>query len=277
MDFFIFFTIFSSVFLLTKAHEPNNTSYGRVYPGIRYPFRIQDEQPHHSGHPGFELFFRQNKTYIHFPTYGDLIVKTISYDTRKLNLIDPKNCVPDVFLNLNLSLTPFSYYYVLKEYTYINCSSHLSTSFVQVPCLSGLNHHVYIVETSISPPISCNFVKTVAIPFSYSPYLSDNSFGLSFTWNLTGECDDAGIGCQSETLLHNKGLFGVANDKVIGLIAFIFLAVTLFYAKMALHKVFDLVKEKEKLGEIKVGKVLGEYEALNPATVSKSDIKVLIH
>ncbi|KAL2489691.1 RING-H2 finger protein ATL22-like [Forsythia ovata] len=277
MDFFIFLTIFSYVLLVTKAHEPNNPSYGRVFPGIRYPFQIQDEQPHHSVHPDFELFFRQNRTYIHFPTYGDLIVKSISYNTRKLNLIDPKNCVPEVFLNLNLSHTPFSYYYVLKDYTYINCSSHLSTSFVQVPCLSGLDHHVYIVETSISPPVSCNSVKTVAIPFSYSPYLSDNSFGLSLTWNLTGECDDAGIGCQSETLLHNKGLFHVANDKVIGLIAFIFLVVTLFYAKMALYKVFDLVKEKEKLGEIKFGKILGEYEALNPATDSKSDIKVVIH
>ncbi|KAL2472098.1 GUB WAK bind domain-containing protein [Abeliophyllum distichum] len=167
------------------------------------------------------------------------------------------------------------YCYILKEYTYINCSSHLSTSFVKVPCLSGSNHHVYIVETSISPPVSCNSVKTVSIPFSYSPYLFDNSFGLSLTWNLTGECDDAGIGCQSETL-HNKGFFQVANDKVTDLIAFIFSVVTLFYSKMALYKVFDLENEKEKLGEIKVGKVLGEYEALNPATDSKCNIKVVI-
>ncbi|KAL2472077.1 putative RING-H2 finger protein ATL21A [Abeliophyllum distichum] len=275
MDFFIFFTIFSYVFLVTKACEPNNPSYincGRDFPRIRYPFRIQGKQPHHSSHPDFELFFRQNKTYIHFPTYGDLIVKSISYNTRKLNLIDPKNCVPEVYLNLNLSLTPFSYCYILKEYTYINCSSHLSTSFVKVPCLSGSNHHVYIVETLISPPVSCNSVKTVSIPFSYSPYLFDNSFGLSLTWNLTGECDDAGIGCQSETL-HNKGFFQVANDKVTDLIAFIFSVVTLFYAKMALYKVVDLENEKEKLGEIKVGKVLGEYEALNH---SKCNIKVVI-
>ncbi|CAI9771576.1 unnamed protein product [Fraxinus pennsylvanica] len=263
MDFFIFFTIFSYVFLVTKAHEPNNLSSiigGPVFPGIRYPFRIQDEQPSNYGRPGFELFFRRNKTFIHFPTYGDLIVKSISHDTRKLNLIDPKNCVPEVFLNLNLSLTPFNYYYVLKEYTYINCSSQLSTSFLQVPCLSGLNHHVYVVESSFSPPVSCDLVKTVAIPFSYSPYLSDNTFGLSLTWNLTGECDDAGIRCQSETL-PNKEFFDFA-DIVLGFVAFIFLVVTLFYAKIAIYKAFDFVKEKEKFGEIKVGKELGEYEKL---------------
>lgn len=50
---------------------------------------------------------------------------------------------------------------------------------------------------------------------------------------------------------------------VLGLLAFIFLGVALFYAKMALCKAFDLMKE-EKLGEIKVGKVQEEYVALNP-------------
>lgn len=214
MDFFIFFTIFSYVFLVTKAHQPNNPSsiIGiQDFPGFRYQSRIQDEQPHHCVRPGFELFFKQNKTFIHFPTYGDLIVKSTNWAARKLDLIDPKNCVPEVFLNLNLSCTPFSYYYVPKEYKYINCSSQLSNSFLQVPCLSGSNHHVYVVESSFAPPISCDSMKTIAIPFSYSPYLSDNSFGLSLTWNLTGDCDDAGIRSQSETL-HNKEFFDfVAN------------------------------------------------------------------
>ncbi|CAI9775571.1 unnamed protein product [Fraxinus pennsylvanica] len=264
MDFFIFFTIFSYVFLVTEAHEPNNPSSiisVQDFPGIRYPSRIHGE---HCVRPGFELSFKQNKTFIHFPTYGDLIVKSTNWDTRKVDLIDPKNCVPEVFLNLNLSCTPFSYYYVLKEYKYINCSSQLSTSFLQVPCLSGSNHHVYVVEPSFSPPVSCDSVKTIAIPFSYSPYLSDNSFGLSLTWNLTGDCDDAGIRCQSETLHKKESFDDVANYKVLGVLAFIFLGVALLYTKMAFHKAFDLMKEKERLGEIKIGKVLEEYVALNP-------------
>lgn len=127
---------------------------------------------------------------IHFPTYGDLVVKSISYDTTRLSLLDPKNCVHEVFMNLNLSLTPFSYYHVLKEYKYINCSSKLVESFEQVPCLSGPEHHVYIVEPSFLVPSSCTCVKTVAIPFSYSRYLSDSSFGLGLTWNSIGGDDD---------------------------------------------------------------------------------------
>ena len=38
-------------------------------------------------------------------------------------------------------------------------------------------------------PVSCKLVKTVAIPFSYSLYLSDGSFGLGFTWDATGHED----------------------------------------------------------------------------------------
>lgn len=213
MDLFIFFTIFSYDILITKDHEPNNPSpiiSGPVFPGIRYPFWIQDEQPCDYDRPGFELFFRQNKTFIHFPIYGDLIVKSIPWGARKLTLIDPKNCVHEVFLNLNLSLTPFNYYYVSKEHTHINYSSQLSTSFMQVPCLSGSNHRVYFIKSSFSPSVSCNSMKIVAIPFSYSPYLSDNCFGLSLTWNLTGDCDDPRIRCQSETM-PNKEFFDFAH------------------------------------------------------------------
>ncbi|CAI8589121.1 unnamed protein product [Vicia faba] len=143
---------------------------------IHYPFTTLS---------GFDLFHKDNITTIHFPSYGDLTVKSISYDRRKIDLLDPKNCVPRVFLNLNLTLTPFQYYYVLQNYTYLNCSTTLPhTNFMEVPCLSDSNSHVYTVDPQVSIPSSCKRVKTVAIPFKYSPYISDNSLGLRLTWKL---------------------------------------------------------------------------------------------
>ncbi|MCD7455800.1 hypothetical protein HAX54_029654 [Datura stramonium] len=139
--------------------------------------------------PGFVLHCKQN-TILNFPSYGDLVIKFISYDLKRIQLFDPKNCVHEVFLNLNLSYTPFSYYYILREYQYLNCSAELSDEFLQVPCLSGIGHHVYVVETSFVVPDFCNHVKTVGIPFSYSPFLSDNTFGLGLTWHLENSQKD---------------------------------------------------------------------------------------
>lgn len=168
-------------------------------PDIHFPFQIRaTQQPQHCGHPGFELNCVKNETVVHFPSYGDLVVKSISYHTKKLDLLDPKNCVHEVFLNLNLSLTPFVYYYAVRSYTYLNCSSRLLTSSIaEIPCLSSSNHHVYTVDPSMAVPSSCKAVKTVEIPFGYSSYLSDNSFGLGLTWGFLGGQDCESQGCKS--------------------------------------------------------------------------------
>ncbi|XP_061368298.1 uncharacterized protein LOC133311289 [Gastrolobium bilobum] len=164
--FWVFFTFQTSVIKVTYA-SCHATKFGD------YPFQIN----------GFELLCKDNVTTIHFPSYGDLIVKSISHDTKKIDLLDPKNCVHHVFLNLNLSLTPFHYFYVLTNYTYLNCSTSLKPPFMEIPCLSASSYHVYTVDPALSVPGSCKVVKTVAIPFKYSPYLSDNSLGLRLTWD----------------------------------------------------------------------------------------------
>ncbi|MBA0609672.1 hypothetical protein Godav_021686, partial [Gossypium davidsonii] len=61
-----------------------------------------------------------------------------------------------------------------------------------IPCLSGYGHHVYTVEPSVKVPDSCRAIKTVEIPFGYSSYLSDNSFGLGLTWELPKRDDEDG-------------------------------------------------------------------------------------
>ncbi|CAL5187677.1 unnamed protein product [Lathyrus oleraceus] len=172
MNSLFFLTIFL-VFIFQTSVTCNDIAGANIH----YPFTTLS---------GFDLFRKDNITTIHFPSYGDLTVKSISYDSRRIDLLDPKNCVPRVFLNLNLTLTPFQYYYVLQNYTYLNCSTTLlhTTNFIEVPCLSDSNSHVYTVDPKVSIPSSCKRVKTVAIPFKYSPYISDNSLGLRLTWKL---------------------------------------------------------------------------------------------
>ncbi|XP_057462723.1 RING-H2 finger protein ATL22-like [Actinidia eriantha] len=232
MDAFIFFMLFFSIFpntesIDTKCPQINCTHDG---PNILFPFSLQELQPHNCSHPGFKLLCRDNKTLLQFPSHRDLIVKSISYDTKRLSLLDPKNCVHEVFLNLNLSHTPFKYYYLVKSYTYWNCSAQLSPLFVQVPCLSGSKYHVYVVESHQEVPSSCKIVKTVAIPFSYSPYLSDNSFGLGFTWDVTGHEDFEVKGVD------RTKFFGVGGRKVFSIIIFIFMAAILTGAKTYFSK-----------------------------------------
>ncbi|XWS49693.1 hypothetical protein CRYUN_Cryun12cG0025100 [Craigia yunnanensis] len=212
MNTSIFFILLLSIVLSsTEAFEasftPTKCGHGHGGLDIRFPFRLKTHQPRHCGDQGFDLFCRNNSTMIHFPSYGDLVVKSISYNTRKLNLLDPKTCVHEVFLNLDLSLTPFHYYYVVKNYTYFNCSASLGPTVTKIPCLSGSQHHVYTVESPVPVPDSCRPIKTVAIPFAYSSYLSDSSFGLGLTWELP-ERDDSGF--QSKT-----GWFQSAQKKVL--------------------------------------------------------------
>ncbi|KAL3598668.1 hypothetical protein D5086_006586 [Populus alba] len=269
MDAFMFFTLFSSMFLTINAFESNcpmvKCSHGG--PDIRFPFRALGRQPQqHCGNPGFELVCRDNTTMIHFPTYGPLVVKSISYDSRKLSLLDPKSCVHEVFLNLNLSGTPFQYYYLLKNFIYLNCSTRLSPSFDEVSCLSGSSHHVYTVESSLPIPVSCRPLKAIPIPFSYSPYLADNSFGLGLTWSLPGRKDfeeqvgscvfqsKAGSqsGCPNITL--DKGfsiahvLSGEAVSMILNILLCIFVVTTMMISiKICNSKKVDEQTENENL------------------------------
>ncbi|TKY70801.1 RING-H2 finger protein ATL22 [Spatholobus suberectus] len=186
------FCVFSfqlSVIKVTYASSIHAPKCGDAGPDIRYPYQIKGQQQQYGALPGFELLCKDNLTTIHFPSSRDLVVKSISYDTKNIHLLDPKNCIYHVFLSLNLSLTPYHYFYVLKNYTYLNCSTSLPHPFVEVPCLSASSYHVYTVDPALPVPDSCQRVKTVAIPFAYSPYLSDNSLGLRLTWDLREPAD----------------------------------------------------------------------------------------
>ncbi|XP_047324198.1 putative RING-H2 finger protein ATL21A [Impatiens glandulifera] len=207
-------------------------------PTIQFPFYSQGLQNQNCGLPGFRLSCNQkNRTVIQFTEYNsdELEVKSISYDEKKLILIDPRNCVPQVFLNLDhlITSTPFKYYYVTYNFTYLNCSEKVSSFQEEVPCLSGSDHHVYMITESSVVPSSCRILKTVASPFSYSHYLSDNSFGLRLTWDLQ---DDIVSAYQHEIV--------VTKGKNLGVVILMAAALALICLKYYSRSKRDLIVEE---------------------------------
>ncbi|PON64567.1 hypothetical protein PanWU01x14_122790 [Parasponia andersonii] len=248
----IIFFFFSSCSIFIEAYNPSNhCSNG---PHIQSPFRIKGGQTPQNDSL-FDVVCRDNSTIIHFPSYGDLVIKSISYDTQRLDLLDPKSCVHRVFLDLDLSQTTFSYYYLVKNYTYLNCTDRLSSVLAEViPCLSGSGHYVYTVEPSMAVPKFCTKVKTIAIPFGYSPYLADNSFGLSLTWSFLGGQEFDG-----------KEGFIVGHVQVLSIGVFVFAIVAaLVFMTRKIYYSKKLVPQEEKANhQIEVEKFLGDYKAFS--------------
>ncbi|XP_071730824.1 putative RING-H2 finger protein ATL21A [Rutidosis leptorrhynchoides] len=232
-----FFILIFLIFTFIDVHDGKFTSKicNHDKPYIHFPFKVNS-------------FCKNNITMINFRRYGDLGVKSISYEPeKKLTLIDPNDCVFEVFMNLDLSSTPFQYYHVVKNYTYFNCSVKLSGSFEQVPCLSGSKHHVYVEATSLDVPSSCKTVKTVSIPFAYSSYISDDSFGLDLKWDSARFID---IGDDKTGWL---GLQFIREELSIAVLVF---------AVVGLACVKAYYSKKSHSKEYEWDKLLGDLETL---------------
>lgn len=250
MESFIFFIFLSPILLSTEAAKstPSTVKCSGSSIGIRFPFRIKPEHSGHRRHAGFELHCKENHTVIHFPSQGDLVVKSISYDDKRLDLLDPKRCVHEVFLNLNLSDTPFDYYHTLKKYTYLKCSAKLPPPLQPVPCLSGSGYHVYTVDPRLAEQVSCMVIKTVGIPFPYSSYLSDNSFGLRLTWDLPGLHSELGWSARC---------YHKSHPTVLG-IGILMLSLLVLITRKVYHFNKSAAQKKVET-QIEVERLLGDY------------------
>ncbi|XP_030500428.2 uncharacterized protein LOC115715891 [Cannabis sativa] len=269
--FIFFFFFLSSTTIFIEAHNNNPSKYCSKWgPEIQSPFHIEGQTQQND--TLFEVVCRNKSTIINFQShgYGDLVVKSISYDTKRLDLLDPKSCVHRVFLNLNLSKTTFDYYYLLKNYTYLNCTDRLSPVLAEVPCLSGSHHFVYTVEPSAMAaiPSFCKPIKTVAIPFAYSPYLADNSFGLSLTWGFLSAQD-----------FDQKDGFRVRHVQVLSIGIFVMamsiVAAALLIRSRIAHDMKKLASQ-DKLGNqtVEVEKFLGDYKAFSTGETQVDQVSI---
>ncbi|XP_072950793.1 rust resistance kinase Lr10-like isoform X3 [Typha angustifolia] len=100
------------IFLALQTNEAKNTC--SVYrcsargPDIRFPFWTA-AQPRHCGYPGFKLSCNGSNTVLQLPSYGEVLVTSISYTLNRLTIVGPRNCIEGLLLQFNSSATPFNY------------------------------------------------------------------------------------------------------------------------------------------------------------------------
>lgn len=173
---------------------------------IRFPFRIQNEQPEYSscGYPGFDVTCsKQGQTLLKL---GQELfsIQGIDYSSQELWINDPKHCLPKRILSLNLTKSPFDAVYH-QDFTFFNCSSeYLKYRYNPIACLSDSNHTVFATASrSVIVHLSavCDLVTTVTVPVEFPFYdqilTSDLADDLRLSWDspACGRCESRGGRC----------------------------------------------------------------------------------
>lgn len=110
-------------------------------------------------------------------------------------------------------------------------------------------------------PESCKPIKTVDIPFKYSPYLADNSFGLRLTWGFLEDQDCDGKEGPCGLRVQNGGFrMGLVQVLSVGVfvfaVAFAFLVIKMIYRSR--KPVCQMESGNDQVENIE--KCLGEYQ-----------------
>ncbi|KAB5569334.1 hypothetical protein DKX38_003127 [Salix brachista] len=204
---------------------------------IRFPFRLEGQQPRNCGYPGFDLSCsNQSMTVLKLPHSEDFLVRDINYLTQQIQLYDSDNCLAKRLLQLNLSGSPFRGFFHQK-YTFLSCPTQLVKSrFTTINCLS--NSTISVLATSSmnleqAMSSSCDVTSTLTIlvswPVQYNEGFSyDLSEDLLLTWFSPDckRCETQGsmcgfygnasqeIGCSYD---YKKGKFA-SNLRVLGIL-----------------------------------------------------------
>ncbi|KAF7828137.1 putative RING-H2 finger protein ATL21A [Senna tora] len=218
--------LFSIFLLLLPQTQSCKTTYcgnPEVGPPIQHPFYLRGTNETNCGLSGFELFCNEkSQTMLTLPKGGDLLVKAISLEQRKLWVNDPQDCLLARFvhdLDFQDSLFQWTSIYLDPQIlNFLNCSTNnLTDSFPlithKIPCLSataaadGNNHSVVAVltqpykEAPTDP--SCLFISTTLVPVSLNRSKPDDEFWSNFysdlelEWDNPPDCGDCDPLCES--------------------------------------------------------------------------------
>ncbi|KAL9385313.1 hypothetical protein Peur_022323 [Populus x canadensis] len=184
---------------------------------VRFPFRLQGNQPRNCGYPGFDLSCNNRwTTVLKLPHSGDFLVRGIDYRTQQIQLYDKDNCLPKRLLQLNLSGSPFAAVFH-QNYTFLSCPTQLVMSrFPIIDCLS--NSTISVLATSSTFLVTllsslCDVISTLLIPASwpvqhYEGFSSKLSEDLLLTW-FSPDCH------QCETHGGTCGFHGNASQEIL--------------------------------------------------------------
>ncbi|KAL2233795.1 UNVERIFIED_CONTAM: putative RING-H2 finger protein ATL21A [Sesamum indicum] len=204
---------FSFLFLVVHArNECSSRICGKDTVVIRFPFRLQGQQPQNCGYPGFDLSCggQISKTILNIPYSGDFWVRDINYLLQEIQLYDPNGCLPSRLLSLNLSSSPFMAAYY-KNFTFLSCPTEIvRNQLTTIHCLSNSTTSV-LASSSINLAKAmniCSIIVTLPIPLSQpvqdDQWLSSNlNADLRLTWNVPS-CED----CEAK-----GGICGIDNSN----------------------------------------------------------------
>ncbi|KAM7276878.1 hypothetical protein ACFE04_018744 [Oxalis oulophora] len=197
--------IYASQFCTTSNCGGNSNNIS-----VRFPFRLQPQQPENCAYPGFDLLCSQQKVpVLNLPASGDFYARDINYLAQQIQIYDPDSCIPRRLLSLNLSGSPFMPAYH-HNYTFLSCPTQLVESrFTPISCLS--NSTISILATSSESLVnslasSCSVIRSMAVPImlstNYDEEFSDELNGdIVLTWSEPncGECEVGGGTCGFKT------------------------------------------------------------------------------
>ncbi|KAJ8633971.1 hypothetical protein MRB53_027307 [Persea americana] len=142
---------------------------------VSYPFRLKTD-PINCGLQSFELSCESNRTILSSQDSKKFFVDTISYNHRKLRIVDSglerDNCssLPRYFLDPGYSLGPFYVPSEIEEITYVNCSGPKeSPSYIATaPCFnsSSLPYFYAIIgymDLTMFRNVDCTIISSASL------------------------------------------------------------------------------------------------------------------
>lgn len=193
----VFFLIFLPQYIHAAADCPIAMCSSDGIP-VRFPFRLEGQQPQNCGYAGFNLSCNnQGMTVLKLSHSGDFLVRGINYLTQQILLYDSDDCLPKRLLLFNLSGSPFvaAFY---QNFTFLSCPAKLTKSrLTTIDCLGNSTTSVLATSSMSlvnSLSASCEIIITLPIPVSwpaqydegYSTKLSDD---LQLTW-YSPDCEE---------------------------------------------------------------------------------------
>ncbi|KAL2327034.1 hypothetical protein Fmac_020461 [Flemingia macrophylla] len=265
--------VLTLLFLPVMCKHGCTDKCGRVH--IEFPFYLRNNNLSHN--TGFELFCNDKKeTLLQLPAVPfQLFVKRIDYKAHQIEIYDPQNCLPNVFLKLgNSSVHPFQFqpFYdqqVKGNFSFFHCNSQ--------PCPIFKRSAYFLIAPEM---ISCIKVKDV---FNVQWYVYDGQISSIMKWSKSkhncSRCEAQGQKCkwknvtQDETECFICPTNTLPSSTIIYIVAGgIFGLILLVLMVMAFFHVYQKYK-MEGEDQTRIKKFLEDYKEMKPTRFTYADIK----
>ncbi|KAJ0430438.1 putative wall-associated receptor kinase, galacturonan-binding domain-containing protein [Helianthus annuus] len=208
----VFSLLYIISLLSSAASNDCTTSYcGQSINGVRFPFRLTDQQPKNCGFAGFDLRCAfPSMLLINIPGSGEFSVRSIDYRYQSIRIYDPLNCLPARLLTFNLSNSPFSALY-FQTLTLLSCPSNVTASlaFKHIVCLSNSSFSTFAADsntdlTSMNGGSGCRITGQLRVPvdqpysYWYRSPLDDEDITLTWGKPDCKICERVGRSCGYE-------------------------------------------------------------------------------